>query len=66
MDVAAALNAERQEKDGMEHHMTSIVILSYHTLAVTKLCIESIRACTEADSYEIIVGDNGSQDGSVE
>ena len=66
MDVAAALNAERQEKDGMEHHMTSIVILSYHTLAVTKLCIESIRACTEAGSYEIIVVDNGSQDGSVE
>ena len=49
----------------MEHHMTSIVILSYHTLAVTKLCIESIRACTEAGSYEIIVVDNGSQDASL-
>lgn len=50
----------------MEKHMTSIVILSYHTLAVTKLCIESIRTYTKTGSYEIIVVDNGSQDGSVE
>lgn len=44
----------------------SIIILSYHTLAYTRLCIESIRAYTEPDTYEIIVVDNGSQDGSLE
>ncbi len=47
-------------------HKTSIVILSYHTLAYTRLCIESIRTYTEPGTYEIIVVDNGSQDGSVE
>lgn len=44
--------------------MTSIVILSYNTLALTRLCIESIRTYTAADSYELIVVDNGSADGS--
>ena len=44
---------------------TSIVILSYNTLSYTKLCIESIRAYTKK-SYEIIVVDNASTDGSLE
>lgn len=47
-------------------HLTSIIILSYNTLDYTRLCIESIRQYTEAGSYEIIVIDNNSQDGSVE
>ena len=44
---------------------TSIVILSYNTLSCTQLCIESIRAYTEKDRYEIIVVDNASTDGSL-
>ncbi|ERL03818.1 glycosyltransferase family 2 protein [Mitsuokella sp. oral taxon 131] len=46
--------------------VTSIVILSYNTLDYTRLCIESIRTYTEAGTYEILVVDNGSHDGSAE
>ena len=43
---------------------TSIIILSYNNLEYTKSCIESIYKYTEKDSYEIIVIDNNSIDGS--
>lgn len=45
---------------------TSIVILTLNKLDYTKQCIESIRQFTEPDSYEIIVVDNHSTDGTVE
>ena len=45
---------------------TSIIILSYNTLSYTQFCIESIRAYTRKNSYEIIVVDNASTDGSLE
>lgn len=45
---------------------TSIIILSYNALAYTQLCIESIRKYTRPGSYEIIVVDNASKDGSVD
>lgn len=45
---------------------TSIVILNYNTLEHTKNCIASIRQHTPAGSYELIVIDNGSTDGSVQ
>lgn len=41
---------------------TSIVIATFNKLAYTQQCIESIRAYTPADSYEIIVVDNNSSD----
>lgn len=47
-------------------HLTSIVILTYNQLEYTKLCIESIRKFTPQNSYEIIVVDNGSSDGTVD
>ncbi len=46
--------------------MTSIVILSYNTLTYLQYCIESIRKFTAQGSYELIVVENASQDGSVE
>lgn len=46
--------------------LTSIVILTYNKLDYNKLCIESIRDYTEPGSYEIIVIDNHSTDGTVE
>ncbi|MCR5439580.1 MAG: glycosyltransferase family 2 protein [Selenomonas sp.] len=46
--------------------MTSIVILSYNTLAYLQYCIESIRRFTAAGSYELIVVENASKDGSAE
>ena len=45
---------------------TSIIVLSYNTLELTKNCLESIRRYTPHDSYELIVIDNASHDGSAE
>lgn len=44
--------------------MTSIIILSYNTIDYLQMCIESIRGFTEEGSYELIVVDNASTDGS--
>ncbi|MBR4696044.1 MAG: glycosyltransferase, partial [Selenomonadaceae bacterium] len=45
--------------------MTSIIILSYNTKEYTQMCIQSIRKHTDPGSYEIIVVDNASTDGSL-
>ncbi|SHH28014.1 glycosyltransferase [Clostridium grantii] len=45
---------------------TSIIILTYNKLGYTKLCVESIRKYTEKDSYEIIIVDNNSTDGTIQ
>lgn len=45
---------------------TSIIILTYNKLDYTKLCIESIRKYTKADTYEVIVVDNNSTDDTRE
>lgn len=45
---------------------TSIIILSCNTLEITRKCIESIRRFTASGTYEIIVIDNASADGSAE
>lgn len=50
----------------MKNGVTSIIILSYNTLIMLKMCIESIRGFTETNTYELIVVDNASNDGSVE
>lgn len=46
--------------------ITSIVIATYNKLEYTQQCIESIRSYTAAGTYEIIVVDNASTDGSVD
>ena len=46
-------------------HKTSIIILSYNTLEMLQLCIESIREHTDEGTYEIIVVENASKDGSA-
>ncbi|MDF2520933.1 MAG: hypothetical protein K0R84_1561, partial [Clostridia bacterium] len=45
---------------------TSIIILTYNNLEYNKLCIESIREYTQKGTYEIIIVDNHSTDGTVE
>ncbi|MFD1953958.1 glycosyltransferase [Paenibacillus thailandensis] len=44
--------------------ITSIIILTHNQIEYTKLCIESIRKYTEKDTYEIIIIDNNSTDGT--
>lgn len=44
---------------------TSIIVLTHNKLDYTKKCIESIRANTQIGTYEIIVVDNHSIDGTV-
>ncbi len=45
---------------------TSIVILTYNNLEYNRNCLESIRKYTEPGTYEIIVVDNCSTDGTRE
>lgn len=45
---------------------TSIVILSYNTLEYTRQCIQSIRDNCARESYELVVVDNASDDGSAQ
>ncbi len=47
-------------------HRTSIIMLSYNTLAYTRLAITSVLDYTEPGTYELIVIDNASTDGSRE
>ena len=49
----------------VKENLTSIIILSYNTLELTKMCLESIRAHTP-EHYELILVDNASTDGSLE
>lgn len=45
---------------------TSIIILTYNNLDYTKDCIDSILKFTKKGTYEIIVVDNLSTDGTRE
>jgi Predicted glycosyltransferases len=45
---------------------TSIIILTYNNLNYNIICLDSIRKYTDEDSYEIIVVDNNSTDGTRE
>lgn len=45
---------------------TSIIVLTYNQLDYTKLCIESVRRHTQESSYELIVVDNHSSDGTID
>lgn len=44
---------------------TTIIILTCNNLDYNKLCIQSIRDFTPKDTYEIVVIDNNSTDGTV-
>lgn len=45
--------------------VASIVILTYNNLEVTRLCLNSIYAKTDHPSFEVIIVDNASQDGTA-
>ena len=50
----------------IKNRKTSIIILTYNNLVYNNLCIDSIRKYTKENSYEIIVVDNNSTDGTRE
>lgn len=49
-----------------ENKKISIIILTYNNLNYNKICIESIRKYTTANTYELIIIDNNSTDGTRE
>ncbi|MGH4138615.1 glycosyltransferase [Clostridium sp.] len=49
-----------------ENIKTSIIILTYNNLIYNHICIDSIRKYTKENTYEIIVVDNNSTDGTRE
>ena len=44
----------------------SVIIVSYNTKELLRDCLNSLLQKTTAISYEVIVVDNDSQDGSIE
>lgn len=44
----------------------SIVVPTLNNIVFTRLCVESVLANTDVPPYELIVVDNGSQDGTVD
>lgn len=44
----------------------SVIIVNYNTLSMTKECIDSVYERTSGLEFEVILVDNGSQDGSKE
>ncbi|MDR3596482.1 glycosyltransferase [Clostridium sp.] len=49
-----------------ENRNTSIIILTYNNLAYNHICLESIRKYSTIGTYEIIIVDNNSTDGTRE
>ena len=43
----------------------SIVVVTHNNLVLTRMCVESVLANTLRTSYELIVVDNGSRDGTA-
>lgn len=50
----------------MKENKTAIIILTYNNLQYNKECLESIRKYTKEGTYEIVVVDNCSTDGTIE
>lgn len=55
-----------KEENSIDVRPVSIVILSFNTLDFTRQCINSIRQKCKPPTYEIIIVDNASTDGSIE
>ena len=50
----------------LENRKTSIIILTYNNLIYNHICIDSIRKYTKENTYELIIVDNNSTDGTKE
>lgn len=54
--------AEAPERDAL----TSIVMVTYNNLALTRACLDSIEAHADGEKLELILVDNASRDGTAE
>jgi GT2 family glycosyltransferase len=54
------------EKSSPTERPVSIIILTWNGLDFTKACLDSLSANTDFERYEVIVADNGSDDGTAE
>ncbi|MCL6444331.1 MAG: glycosyltransferase family 2 protein [Alicyclobacillus sp.] len=52
--------------DGGMRPVVSVVVLTYNSLKVLPECLASLERCTSASDLEVIVADNGSNDGTVD
>src|ERR1700757_1325520 len=66
--IAARASSSRvlTRSDRKVHMKLSIVIICWNDLRVIRDCLRSIYEGTRDTSFEVIVSDNGSVDGSVE
>lgn len=66
MEVIKNNISKIKNENDIKVNKVSYVILTYNQLEYTKLCIDSIRKYDIPNSYEIIIVDNHSTDGTVE
>lgn len=66
LEIITEKKAALLEQQEVTVNPYSFVILSWNTLDLLKQCIKSIRLYCNPDTYELIVVDNASSDGSVE
>ena len=65
--VWPAAGAERAILGKGDHLKTVIVVLNWNSEEMTKECIQSLLAMEgDGGSFEILIVDNGSRDGSVD
>ena len=65
MPIVTSLEVQAQERQNALYDL-SVIIVSYNTRDVLRLCLQHLHECAEGLSLEIIVVDNASRDGSVE
>lgn len=63
LQILERLGLPRENRDGGDP-LASIVIVTFNGLPFTKLCLHSLLANTEGPAFEVILVDNGSQDGT--
>jgi GT2 family glycosyltransferase len=56
--------APREAPPAATPPVASVVVASHESLALTRLCLESVLASADSPTFELIVVDNGSRDGS--
>lgn len=62
---AATVRRHSTRGDGVPGPRLSVIVLAWNNLHLTQACVASLRATTEVP-YELIVVDNGSQDGTAD